>query len=137
VLRGLIFEVIHFAMKRNPSESKGSQKQTVLLRIDTLFIELLERQSPVDENHPNVQFRSASEFANQLIEHENHLNRAVKEVNEKQLLRLLANGFFRNLKHSDWNISKIAFVLGFKEVSHFNNFFKKHMGLSPSKFRNT
>jgi AraC-like DNA-binding protein len=26
--------------------------------------------------------------------------------------------------------------LGFAEVTHFNNFFKKHVELSPLKFRN-
>jgi AraC-like DNA-binding protein len=26
--------------------------------------------------------------------------------------------------------------LGFTEVTHFNNFFKKHVELSPLKFRN-
>jgi YesN/AraC family two-component response regulator len=26
--------------------------------------------------------------------------------------------------------------LGFNEVTHFNNFFKKHTATSPSKFRN-
>jgi AraC-like DNA-binding protein len=33
-------------------------------------------------------------------------------------------------------VSEIADVLGFEEVAHFSNFFKKHTGLSPLKFRN-
>ena len=40
------------------------------------------------------------------------------------------------LRRSDWNVSEIAYALGFTEVSHFNNFFKKHVDLSPLKFRN-
>ncbi|WP_338229479.1 helix-turn-helix domain-containing protein [Algoriphagus taiwanensis] len=31
--------------------------------------------------------------------------------------------------------SEIAFGLGFNKVTHFNNFFKKHVNLSPSQFR--
>ncbi|HEX9152609.1 MAG TPA: hypothetical protein VF842_11030 [Flavobacterium sp.] len=30
----------------------------------------------------------------------------------------------------------MAYALGFTEVTHFNNFFKKHVQLSPMKFRN-
>jgi len=40
------------------------------------------------------------------------------------------------LKHSAWTVSEIAYSLGFTEVTHFNNFFKKHVQLSPLKFRN-
>ncbi|WP_369823750.1 helix-turn-helix domain-containing protein [Chitinophaga sp. CF118] len=32
--------------------------------------------------------------------------------------------------------SEIAYALGFNEVTHFNNFFKKHVQQSPVKFRN-
>ena len=40
------------------------------------------------------------------------------------------------LNHSSWNVSEIAYSLGFTEVTHFNNFFKKHLQQSPLKFRN-
>ncbi|WP_208630816.1 helix-turn-helix domain-containing protein [Flavobacterium psychrolimnae] len=40
------------------------------------------------------------------------------------------------LKQTVWTVGKIAFVLGFREITHFNNFFKKHVKLSPLKFRN-
>ena len=40
------------------------------------------------------------------------------------------------LKHSPWNVSEIAYALGFTETTHFNNFFKKHAQLSLLKFRN-
>ncbi|MCG8386374.1 MAG: helix-turn-helix transcriptional regulator, partial [Cytophagales bacterium] len=40
------------------------------------------------------------------------------------------------LKHSAWNISEIAYALGFNEVTHFNKFFKQQLSLTPSSFRN-
>jgi len=40
------------------------------------------------------------------------------------------------LRHSKWNVSEISDALGFAEVTHFNNFFKKHLDISPLKFRN-
>jgi AraC-like DNA-binding protein len=39
------------------------------------------------------------------------------------------------LKHSSWNVSEVAYSLGFTEVTHFNNFFKKQLNLSPTQFR--
>ncbi|TRX38350.1 helix-turn-helix domain-containing protein [Flavobacterium restrictum] len=39
------------------------------------------------------------------------------------------------LKHSSWAVAEIAFGLGFTETTHFNNFFKKHIGCSPLQFR--
>ena len=40
------------------------------------------------------------------------------------------------LKQTQWNVSEIAFTLGFDEVAHFSNFFKKQTSLSPLKYRN-
>ncbi|WP_419803616.1 helix-turn-helix domain-containing protein [Mucilaginibacter sp.] len=40
------------------------------------------------------------------------------------------------LKQTDWNVSEIAFSLEYTEVTHFNNFFKKHLDTTPTQFRN-
>lgn len=102
-------------------------------------MELLERQFPVDEQHTAVTLRTASDFARQLNVHVNHLNRAVKEITEKTTSQLIAERIVQEakilLKHSAWTVSEIAYALGFTEVTHFNNFFKKHVSLSPLKFR--
>jgi AraC-like DNA-binding protein len=47
-----------------------------------------------------------------------------------------SGGEERVLKHSSWNVSEIGYALGFNETTHFNNFFKKHVELSPLRFRN-
>ena len=108
-------------------------------RISTLFLELLERQFPIDENHQAVCIRSASEYAQQLNVHVNHLNRAVKDTTDKTTSQIIAERVLQEakilLKHSPWNVSEIGYALGFTEVTHFNNFFKKHVQLSPLKFR--
>ena len=109
-------------------------------RIATLFLELLERQFPIDDNHQSVHFRSASDFAKQLNVHVNHLNMAVKDITEKTTSQLVVERILQEekilLKHSSWNVSEIAYALGFTEVTHFNVFFKKHVQLSPLKLRN-
>lgn len=140
VLRNLVSELIHFAMKMQPISAHDRTQINASQRISTLFLELLERQFPIDENHPSIKLRSASDFASQLNVHVNHLNRAVKETTQKTTTQLIAERFLQEakimLKHSKWNVSEIAYALGFTEVTHFNNFFKKHIQQSPVKFRN-
>ncbi len=139
VIRNLIFELLHFALKLHPTEHLERQQPPASQRIAALFLELLERQFPIDDMHPTVQYRSASDFADQLNVHVNHLNRAVKEITDKTTTQLIAERILQEskilLRHSHWNVSEIAYSLGFAEVTHFNNFFKKHSGQSPSKFR--
>jgi AraC-like DNA-binding protein len=140
VLRNLVYELLHFAMKMQPSSAFDKQQINASQRIAAMFLELLERQFPIDDAHPTIQLRSASDFANQLNVHVNHLNRAVKEVARKTTSQLITERILQEskilLKQSKWNVSEIAYALGFTEVTHFNNFFKKHVQQSPVKFRN-
>ena len=140
VLRNIVFELLHFAMKMEPSSNFDKQQINASQRISTLFLELLERQFPIDEVHPKIQFRTASDFASQLNVHVNHLNRSVKDTTEKTTSQIIGERILQEskilLKHSAWTVSEIAFALGFTEVTHFNNFFKKHTATSPLKFRN-
>jgi len=138
-IRNQIFELLHFALKIQPSKNLDLHPHNASHRISTLFLELLERQFPIDDLHPTVQLRSASDFASQLNIHVNHLNRAVKESTLKTTTQLISERILQEskilLRHSHWNVSEIAYALGFAEVSHFNNFFKKSMQTSPLKFR--
>lgn len=140
VLRNLVFELLHFAMKSQPVTKSDRQQINASKRISILFLELLERQFPIDDSHQKINLRSASEFADQLNIHVNHLNRALKETVLKTTSQVIAERIQQEakilLKHSAWSVSEIAFALGFNEVTHFNNFFKKHVNLSPLKFRN-
>ena len=139
VLRNYVFELLHFAMKTQPSSHILQQPINASQRITTLFIELLERQFPIDENHTKIKLRSASDFAIQLNVHVNHLNRALKESIQKSTTQIIAERILKEaqnlLANSFMNISEIAYALGFTEATHFNNFFKKHTQVSPSAFR--
>jgi AraC family transcriptional regulator, transcriptional activator of pobA len=138
-IRNQIYELIHYAMKTRPSTRIEKLPINASQRIHWLFLELLERQFPIDDNHSEIKLRTASDFALQLNVHINHLNRAVKETGGKTTSQLISERLLQEakimLKQSKWNISEIAYSLGFQEVTHFNNFFKKHTFLSPSKFR--
>ena len=126
-------------MKTRPSTRIEQLPINASQRIYWLFLELLERQFPIDENHTEIKLRAASDFADQLNIHVNHLNRSVKESSSKTTSNLISERLLQEakimLKQSKWNVSEIAFSLGFTEVTHFNNFFKKHTEMSPSKFR--
>lgn len=140
ILRTSVYDLIHLAMKLQPSSTFEKTSINASKRITSLFLELLERQFPLDELNPKINFRTASDFANQLSVHTNHLNRAVKEITTKTTTQIIAQRIIQEakalLKHSNWNISEIAYSLGFEETSHFNNFFKKTMGITPQRFRN-
>lgn len=140
VLRTLVFELLHYAMKLQPATQLDSKEINGSRRIAILFLELLERQFPIDDTRQRLRLRSASDFSEQLAIHVNHLNRALKDAVQKTTSEIIAERILQEskilLKHSSWNVSEIAYALGFTEVTHFNNFFKKHIQLSPTKFRN-
>ncbi|HSF55472.1 MAG TPA: helix-turn-helix transcriptional regulator [Algoriphagus sp.] len=141
VLKNLVFQLIHITLKMRPSEPITQEKQNASSRIAALFIELLEKQFPIDEIDNRVQLRSPSDFANQLAVHVNHLNKSVKDATQKTTSELIMQRLLKEakilLKHSTWNISEIAYTLGFESPTHFNTFFKRHANLTPSQFRST
>ena len=140
IIRNLIFELLHFGLRLQPLVAEEKHAANASQRISALFLELLERQFPIDDQHPSIELRAASEFADQLNVHVNHLNRAVKENLDKTTTQVIAERVVQEakilLRHSRWGVAEIAYALGFSEATHFNNFFKKHTGSSPKKFRN-
>lgn len=140
VLRNLVQDVLHFAMKMQPSAKIDKQPINANQRISMLFLELLERQFPIDNSHQRVEVRSASQYAAQLNIHINHLNRAVRETTGKTTTQIIADRILREakilLKHTNWPVADISHALGFTEITHFDNFFRKHLHISPLKFRN-
>ena len=139
VLRNLVFDLIHSAMKMQPANISVTQHSNASSRISSLFLELLERQFPIENSRQRFGLRSAADFADQLTIHVNHLNRALKETTQKTTSEIIAERILQEakilLKHTDWNISEIAYSLGFEEPTHFNNFFKKNIQLTPRQFR--
>ena len=140
VIRNRILDMIHYGLKLEPSTSIYNDSINGSYRISKLFMELLERQFPIDDNHTSIDLKSPSEFAEKLNVHVNTLNRAVKLTTSKTTSEVIAERIVKEskilLKHTNWNVAEIAYALGFKEAPHFNNFFKKHMELNPLKYRN-
>lgn len=139
LIKNLLLELIHYGLKMQPAIQVENKLASASQRIANIFLELLERQFPVDDLHTEVKLRRASDFAEQLNVHVNHLNRAIKEITNKTTSVLIAERLLQEarilLRHSSWNVSGVAFSLGFSEVTHFNNFFKKHTGMNPTQYR--
>ncbi|MEO9511464.1 MAG: AraC family transcriptional regulator [Flavobacteriaceae bacterium] len=139
VLRNLVFELIHTAQKFQPANLEMHVHSNASERISGLFMELLERQFPMESPMQRMQLRSASDFAMHLGVHVNHLNRALKESMQQSTSVLILQRVLQEakilLRHTNWNVSEIANALGFEETAHFSNFFKKHTDHSPVSYR--
>jgi AraC family transcriptional regulator, transcriptional activator of pobA len=138
LLRNYVMEMIHYAMKIEPSETLYKHPDANS-RITAVFTELLERQFPIESPSQRFNMRSPKDFANQLAVHVNHLNRAIRHTTGKtttdHIFERLTGEAKALLKHTNWNIAEISYCLGFEEPTHFNNFFKKHTQTTPSAYR--
>lgn len=138
LIRNYINLIIHEALKLQPSENYNQNKNAAA-RITSVFLELLERQFPIETTDHQLQMKTAHDYAQQLNIHINHLNRAVKEVTGKSttthITERIATEAKALLQHTDWNISEIAYALGFEYPTYFNNFFKRITGTNPRSLR--
>jgi AraC-like DNA-binding protein len=138
LLRTYATELLHYALKLRPAET-SSQPPGAKARLMAVFLELLERQFPIESPTQRVALRSARDFAQQLAVNPNHLNQCVRATTGKtttdQIAARLSSEAKALLRHTDWPIAEVGYSLGFDEPAHFNYFFKKHTGLTPSAFR--
>jgi AraC family transcriptional activator of pobA len=138
LLRNYVLELIHYGQKLQPAAALYPS-HTASARVSSLFIELLERQFPIESPHQKLTLRTAKDYADRLSIHVNHLNKVLKENTGKTTTAIITNRITQEakilLKQTNWNISEIAYCLGFEEVAHFSNFFRKQTTFSPATFR--
>lgn len=138
LLRNYVVELIHYGQKLQPA-SVLYPTHNASTRITSLFIELMERQFPIESPQQTLGLRSAKDYADRLAVHVNHLNKVLKENTGKTTTDIISSRVLQEakmlLKQTDWNISEIAYSLGFEEVAHFSNFFRKQTSVSPMNFR--
>ncbi|SUX44077.1 helix-turn-helix domain-containing protein [Chryseobacterium indoltheticum] len=140
LIRNYISLIIHESLKMEPSENY-EQNKNASSRLTSVFLELLERQFPIETTANPLQLKTAQHYAQHLNVHINYLNRAVKEVTGKSTTAHITERLITEAKalllHTDWSISEIAYALGFEYPTYFNNFFKKQTGTNPKSFRLT
>jgi AraC family transcriptional regulator, transcriptional activator of pobA len=138
LIRNYINLIIHEALKLQPSE-QFDQHKNAASRLTSVFLELLERQFPIESADNPLQLKTAQDYAGALHVHVNYLNRAVKEVTGKSTTTHITERIVSEakalLQHTGWNIADIAYSLGFEYPTYFNNFFKKLTGTNPKMLR--
>ncbi|WP_316833129.1 AraC family transcriptional regulator [Pedobacter aquatilis] len=138
LIRNYLQLLIHEALKMRPAES-FEQYKNASQRVVSLFMELMERQFPIDGPENVLKLKTATDFASNLNVHVNSLNRSLKDITGKTTSELISERIIQEAKallhHTDWNVNEIAYGLGFEEPAYFTNYFKKRTGMSPVNFR--
>lgn len=138
LIRNYVLELIHFGQKLQPVTALYPA-HSASARVTSLFIELLERQFPIQNPQQTLPLRTAKDYADRLAVHVNHLNKVLKENTGRTTTDLIGSRVAQEakilLKQTNWTISEISDSLGFAEVAHFSNFFKRQTSLSPLAFR--
>jgi len=146
----LLFKQLH------DESHSGLSNATAIIQseINTLLLEL-ERIGCTDATFPivpellqkykrliNNKFtkeRQVQSYALQLGISPNYLNVLTKKHLGKSALEMINDRVVlevkRLLSHTDYDISQIAYVLGFNELSYFSRFFKRNTGMTPIEFR--
>jgi AraC-like DNA-binding protein len=92
----------------------------------------------IEAHFKSIKF--ARDYAEKLNISENHLNRISKSCFDKTSTQLIGERVVleakRMLMHSEFNVTQIGEELGFKEISYFVRFFKKHTDVTPLTFLN-
>ena len=137
MLRSCVDLIIHEALRIQPQN--GVKQKNAATRITYLFMELLEKQFPIEAAADPLRLRTAQDFAANLAVHVNYLNRSVKEVTGKPISVHIAERIAAEakalLQHTNWSVADIAYGLGFEYPSYFNNYFKRVSGLTPNTYR--
>lgn len=138
LLRSYIGLIIHESLKIQPLPAP-THHHNASERITAVFLELLERQFPIESVSKPLTLKTAQDYAQVLAVHTNYLNSALKAVTGKPTSTHIAERIINEakalLQHTDWTIADIGYALGFEYPTYFNNFFKKRTGHIPKALR--
>jgi AraC-like DNA-binding protein len=88
-----------------------------------------------------AELRTPKGFAHVLHISPNYLNAVCKEIYNKTVSEIIQERVIleakRLLAHTGLSVSEISFKLGFEDNSYFGRYFRKHVGISPDKYRKT
>ncbi|TVT39290.1 helix-turn-helix domain-containing protein [Hymenobacter setariae] len=138
LLRAYVLELLHLGQKRQPATTLPPA-HSAAARLSSRFVELLEQQFPLTTPQQRVQVRTATDYANLLAVHVNHLNKVLKRSTGRTTTDLIGGRVAQEakvlLQQTDWTLWEIADCLGFVDVAHFSHFFRRYAAVSPGAFR--
>lgn len=92
-------------------------------------------------NNRFTALRTAKDFATELNITPNYLNALCQEFFYKTVSEIIQERVIleakRMLMHTSLSISEISFKLGFNDNSYFGRYFKKEVGMTPKRFRDS
>jgi AraC-like DNA-binding protein/quercetin dioxygenase-like cupin family protein len=92
-------------------------------------------------NKHYVTHHLVSDYADMLAVTADYLNKTVKSITGKSAKEHIQSKLIieakRSLLFTNLSSKELSYDLGFDESAHFNNFFKKTTGLTPTEFRNS
>lgn len=121
-------------------------------------IELYKNQTPQKDTRTTRDFEICREFVQLAMENYTkersvsfyakkfnitlqHFCSAIKRASGRTALEIIASIVIMDakaqLKSTTQPIKKIAFALGFENMSFFNKYFKQHVGMTPQEYRQT
>lgn len=147
----ILFEQIHTESSSSDLLSSAiiqSEIHTLLLELErlaspnrnkTMLPDLLNKYNKLIEESYHKEHQ-VQYYANTLGISPNYLNVLAKKYTGKTALRIINKRVLLEIKRlllrTDYDISEIAYRLGFSELSYFSRFFKHHTGMTPQEFRN-
>ncbi|HEY8916295.1 MAG TPA: helix-turn-helix transcriptional regulator [Chitinophaga sp.] len=137
MIRNLLQLLIHEGIRLQ--QSQQAPVSLVRDRLVNDFFALLNQQFPVDSPETPLKLLTPARFADLLHVHVNHLNSVVKKHTNKTTREIIHERVIAEaktlLRNTNWNISEIAYALGFEYPSHFNKYFKQLTTQTPLEFR--
>lgn len=126
-LLALLCHMKEFAADRRKAVRFASPQQILLNR----FLQLV--------NSHYIDKQTVKEYADLLSVTPNHLSQAIKAASGKNALQFIADRLTVEAKslvqYTSFNVTEIAYQLGFSDAANFSKFFRKQTGASPSDFR--
>jgi len=103
------------------------------------FKKMLEKHyKDLTEGKVQQQYK-AKHYARKLNIHPSYLSAVIKSKTGKPVSRWIIDKTLNQAKalltHSNASVKEIGYQLGFSELAHFSNFFKKNTGVSPKEFK--
>lgn len=103
------------------------------------FFQLLEKETAGINYDKSIRIKTASEFAEELSIHPNHLNALLKKQTGQNVSTHIRNRLLEESKilllRTDWTLQNIGYAIGFTEQPNFSNFFKRNIGITLAEFR--
>ncbi|SEA63439.1 helix-turn-helix domain-containing protein [Pedobacter hartonius] len=137
LVRNRLSDIIHHIQKSDKDLLMVEPEQN--RDIEDLFIKVLEDAFYNVNIHRVLEDKSPAYFAQLLGISVDQLNRNIKRTTGRTTLSIIHERIIEEanilLKYTVYSVKEIAWCLHFQEASHFQNFYKKHTGVTPMEYR--